>query len=270
MPTKKHIENKEQKSVNPVKGLTLPVDTSTDKASTIAIGARIKEARAALGLSQQDLADAIGGSKRGIQDNESGVNAPASTLLRGIVGLGVNANWLLTGHGPIFLSDLLSDALEDFVVAEKLQKTADAMRNSQDGFVSIPLYDVKVAAGVGSVVEAENVVDFLSFKQEWIRAELRANPADLYLVHVDGESMEPTLRPGDVILIDHRDQSVSRDGVYVLRMDGALLVKRLQRKPGGLIKVSSDNQSYDSFEVNPKEFSDFAVIGRVVWSGRRM
>lgn len=270
MAIKKNIENKGKKSVNTVKGLTLTVDTSTEKASTIDIGARIKQARAALGLSQQALADAIGGSKRGIQDNESGANAPASTLLRGIVALGVNANWLLTGDGPMLLSELLSNALEDFVVAEKLQRTADTMRSSQGEFVSIPLYDVQVAAGVGSVVDAENVVDFLSFKHEWIRSELHASPSDLYLVHVDGESMEPTLRPGDVILIDHRDQSVSRDGVYVLRMDGALLVKRLQRKPGGLIKVSSDNQAYDSFEVSPSDFSDFSVIGRVVWSGRRM
>lgn len=144
--------------------------------------------------------------------------------------------------------------------------------NADEGdYVSIPLYDIQASAGHGALVDAEQVVDFLHFKQDWIRAELRAKPADLYLICVDGESMEPTLRTGDIILIDHRDQGVARDGIYVMRMDGALLVKRLQRKPGGLLRVSSDNQAYEPFDISlGNERDDLAVVGRVVWSGRRM
>jgi len=139
-------------------------------------------------------------------------------------------------------------------------------------YAAIPLYDVHAAAGSGAVVDSEHVVDFLHFKQDWIRHELHAKPADLYLIYVDGESMEPTLRPGDVILVDRRDHLQARDGIYVLRMDGTLLVKRLQRLPGGIINVSSDNASYRPFDLKASDLegTDFAIVGRVVWTGRRM
>lgn len=136
-------------------------------------------------------------------------------------------------------------------------------------YVDIPLYDVRAAAGAGSVVDSEHIVDVLHFTKSWIRHELHASPNDLYLIYVDGDSMEPTLRPGDVILVDHRDIGPSRDGIYVLRMDGALLVKRLQRLPGGNINVASDNASYEPFTINVSALpQDFAIVGRVVWSGR--
>lgn len=143
---------------------------------------------------------------------------------------------------------------------------------SPDDYVALPLYDVRAAAGGGAVVGAEEVVDFLHFKRTWVRMELRCGPDDLYLIYVDGESMEPTLRPGDVILVNHRDQGQARDGIYVLRMDGTLLVKRLQRLPGGIIKVTSDNPAYAPFEVNARDMNtgDIAIIGRVVWTARRM
>jgi phage repressor protein C with HTH and peptisase S24 domain len=140
---------------------------------------------------------------------------------------------------------------------------------SPDNYVAIPLYDVRAAAGGGAIVDSEQIVDFLHFKEQWVRAELHAAPSDLYLIYVEGESMEPTLRPGDVILIDHRDQSQARDGIYVLRLDGTLLVKRL---PGSVIKVSSDNSAYSPFELKAAELeqNDFSIVGRVVWTGRRM
>lgn len=139
-------------------------------------------------------------------------------------------------------------------------------------YALIPLYDVRAAAGHGAFIEEEHIVNWLAFRKEWLWRELRANISDLYLIEVDGESMEPTLRPGDVILVDRRDaQHVPRDGIYVLRMDGSLLVKRLQRLPGRKINVTSDNDAYKPFEIDlARSSDDIAIIGRVVWAGRRM
>ena len=72
-------------------------------------------------------------------------------------------------------------------------------------------------------------------------------------------------------MVGHSDNTAKRDGIYVLRMDGALLVKRLQRLPGGIIKVGSDNPLYDPFEIDLSKIGDtVSVIGRVVWTGRRL
>ncbi|WP_241085759.1 S24 family peptidase [Candidatus Vondammii sp. HM_W22] len=131
---------------------------------------------------------------------------------------------------------------------------------------------MRAAAGHGAVVEEERIIDLLAFKRQWVRQELNANPDDFYLIYVDGESMEPTLCSKDVILVDRRSaQEVPRDGIYVLRIDGGLLVKRLQRLPGHQVKVTSDNPAYDPFNISLEtRDEDLAIIGRVIWTGRRM
>lgn len=235
----------------------------------------------------------------------------ADKLVRIARANNVNIEWLATGEGPMKKANSLqyqhgreasvidafysywhgSDcdvrrevAMRQFVHDYNVGDPAisrvpgvDAISESElyrllsSDYAAIPLYNVRAAAGGGAIVENESVVDVLHFKEEWIRNELRANPADLYLIYVDGESMEPTLRPGDVILVDHRDVGPSRDGIYVLRTDGALLVKRLQRLPGGVLRVTSDNTAYEPFNISTTQLAeDFAIIGRVVWAGRRM
>ena len=112
----------------------------------------------------------------------------------------------------------------------------------------------------------------LAFKEDWVRRELRARPEDLNLIYVVGDSMEPDLRSGDIVLVDHTDTMAQREGVYVSRMDGALLVKQLQRLPGGVVKVISRNPAYEAFPVDLKQLANpngFAVVGRVVWACRR-
>lgn len=223
-----------------------------------AISQRLRLARVGLGFGQAEAASKFGIPISTYRKYESGPSEPGADAVAGISRAGINANWLLTGEGQMLLNQVSGTRTEYQVDLDK-------------DYVSIPLYDVHAAAGSGTLVDEEHVVDVLHFKQEWIRAELRASPDDLYLIHVDGESMEPTLRPGDIILVDNRDQSQARDGIYVLRMNGTLLVKRLQRLPGGIIKVTSDNAAYSPFEINAENAGDgFAIIGRVVWTGRRM
>lgn len=137
-------------------------------------------------------------------------------------------------------------------------------------FTRIPLYDATASAGKGSYVLDESTNDSLIFKKEWIHNELHNSPGNLYLINIEGESMEPSLRPGDVVLVDHSDNTAKRDGIYVLRMGDALLVKRLQRLPGDFIRASSDNPAYEPFNIDlKKDGHEISIIGRVVWSGRR-
>ena len=143
-------------------------------------------------------------------------------------------------------------------------------------FVSLPLYDIKDAANAASVTGQGRVTDeMLQFSTAWIKRELNSAPSDLFLILVDDESMVPTLRPGDTILLDRRAIWPDREGVYILRMNGVSLVKRLQILPGGIIKVVSDNPAYETFTIRLSDINeqDFAILGRVVWvvwAGRRI
>lgn len=137
-------------------------------------------------------------------------------------------------------------------------------------YARVPLYDVSAAAGAGAVVSGEEVLDVLAFKKSWLASELRVSEKDLALIFVSGESMEPTLRPGDMALIVKQEGQPVDDGIFVVRLEDALLVKRLQRLPGGRLQVSSDNPAYRPFEIDMKtQGRDFAIIGKVVWAGKR-
>lgn len=147
---------------------------------------------------------------------------------------------------------------------------------SDKSFVSLPLYNIRDAANAGSVSNHGRVTDeMLQFSTAWIKRELNAAPSDLFLIIVDDESMVPTLRPGDTILLDRHATKPDRDGVYILRMNGVSLVKRLQILPGGIIKVVSDNPAYETFTIRLSDINDqdVAILGRVVWvvwAGRRI
>lgn len=242
------------------------------------VGERLRAAREAMNLTREQFAERIGMKLPSIRDYELGNRIPGGSAIAQFTRGGINANWLLTGEGDMLLPPASHREMAAAFFGEVPQKGIlppagrDVEALDMPGFVAIPLYDVRAAAGSGADVDSEQVLDVLHFKEAWIRAELRASPRDLYLIFVDGESMEPTLRPGDVILVDRRDQAQRRDGIYVLRIDGTLLVKRLQKLPGGIIKVSSDNISYDPFMLKPSEIDsqDMAIIGRVVWVGRKI
>lgn len=195
-----------------------------------------------------------------------GTSPYPKTMKKLVAGTGIPEDWWLNGDLPP-----PKPCLFDFGNEEK--KPAPRVEQPQADYVAIPLYNgVQAAAGAGAVVEHEHPDDMLMFKESWVRVELGARPQDLYLIRVAGDSMEPTLRAGDAILVNRRYTAPDREGVYILRMNGMLLVKRLQAIPGGMIRVISDNSAFDSYNVAlaDLEGSGTAVVGRVVWIGRRM
>ena len=180
---------------------------------------------------------------------------PTADLITSVVShTNVNPDWLIKGKGPVY--------------RDESPEGADGA--SMEHYVLVPLYGVQGSAGEGQWVNGEEVEDLLAFKREWITQELRTRPENLSLIHVQGESMIPTLSPGDVILLEQTGQAQVSDGIFVIRMGEALLVKRLQFLPNQEVNITSDNASYHPFRINLKEpGEDFAIIGRVIWAGRR-
>lgn len=133
-----------------------------------------------------------------------------------------------------------------------------------DAFISAPLYEVLGAAGGGSPVDSEIVLDYLAFNRTWVRDQ-QLMGEQLAVIEVQGDSMEPTLHSGDIVLLDLQAQQLRDGTIYTLRKDGDLLVKRL-RQQGTEWLIHSDNPAYPP-EVLDREV---AVVGRVVWLGRTL
>lgn len=136
-------------------------------------------------------------------------------------------------------------------------------------YVAVPRLSVRASAGPGALATEEATRGRFAFDPGWLRGLTAGGPATLSLIRVEGDSMSPTLEDGDDILVDGGDGADRlRDGIYVLRMDDALLVKRLQRNPiDRRITIASDNPSYPSLpDCDPARIH---IVGRVIWGGRR-
>ncbi|HEX8572706.1 MAG TPA: S24 family peptidase [Allosphingosinicella sp.] len=140
----------------------------------------------------------------------------------------------------------------------------------ETGLISIPRLDVEASAGPGALSAVERRLGRIGFDSAWLRRLSLSGAAErLSLIRVDGDSMAPTLYDGDEILVDREDGAARlRDGIYVLRIEGTLVVKRVAVGPGGRISVRGDNDAYPSWpDIEPDSVDP---VGRVVWFGRRL
>lgn len=133
----------------------------------------------------------------------------------------------------------------------------------------IPRLPVGASAGAGALPDDEAPLAEIAFDEGWLR-KLGAGSDAVTMIRVEGDSMAPTLGDGDDILVamDESAGNRRRDGIYVLRMDDVLIVKRLAFRPDGRLSITSDNPLYPSYpDVAPDEV---AIVGRVIWAGRRV
>jgi len=140
--------------------------------------------------------------------------------------------------------------------------------NLADDFVLIPQYDVEAAAGAGRWPDREQVVNQLAFKAQWVRNVLGVAPDRLALITAAGDSMEPTIRHGDMLLIDLSVDRVKDDAIYLVEKWGQLIVKRVQRFISGKVVIRSDNPAYEEETVEANETHLLRIAGRVRWIAR--
>ncbi len=165
---------------------------------------------------------------------------------------------------------------EYFGVAEKLLggpnaaivRAASSAKPRND-VIMVPRLAVGASAGPGALGADDAPLGQIGFETRWLR-QLSANPKALSVIQVSGDSMSPTLVDSDDILVDRADGAEHiRDGIYVLRIDDSLIVKRLAIDPvQHSFTVRSDNPAYPDWnDVNPDNID---IVGRVIWTGRRI
>jgi len=177
---------------------------------------------------------------------------------------GVTIAWLATGEGPMRHCDKVGSG----TVAEVANHYASA-KDLEAEYSLVPRYDVAASAGHGSIIHSEQVVDHLAFKTKWLRGDMGLEPDKLALITAKGDSMEPTIRDRDLLLVDTREKPVS-DGVYVLRLEGSLIAKRIQRDLQGGLIVRSDNPAYPELRASKDQVGLLEIVGRIVWTGGRL
>lgn len=169
--------------------------------------------------------------------------------------------------------------LEFYFGERREQPAAAPLTIDGAAFTHIPVLDVELSAGPGATNGDELVLDHLAFRQDWLRRR-HLTPAQMTLVHVRGDSMKPTLQPGDMVLLDTSDQArelpvrsrppgKGRAPIYALRVDGEARVKRLLRPDKDTLILVSDNPDWPPEAWSGARLRQLepAILGKVVWWG---
>jgi phage repressor protein C with HTH and peptisase S24 domain len=230
---------------------------------------RLKEARNQLGLKQGEMAAQSGVSARAYQGYEAGRSVPGGDAIQGFVRVGINSNWLLTGEGEMLVNDLVPRSRYDW------DKDIHA-KSKQETELPSPISDLSAQfasitrSSVEGIFESDQIVDHISFRADWVRTELNADPANLILITAIGDSMEPTIHAGDLLLIDRSSKVIKQDAIYCFAANDNLRVKRIQLKLDGSFVISSDNAKYEPELLTADDAASLKIIGCAIWSGRRL
>ena len=150
-------------------------------------------------------------------------------------------------------------------VAEQLNTTVEYLVNgtgnnkiakSNNTFL-VPILNQELSAGKGDLLPEEDVVEGLLSLPIWLRRKYGNN---LGALHVHGDSMQPTLNDGDMVVCDSLGWDKS-DGIYAIRLNGNGYVKRLQVVSGKVL-IKSDNPNYETI-TEPLDSNTMNVIGKV-------
>jgi len=125
-----------------------------------------------------------------------------------------------------------------------------------------PIYPTVASAGDGSFEIKGDPIGYIEGEDALSRPG-----REVFWMPVRGDSMADTLPKGGLVPVRRFDPTwteLREDDVYLFRLEGAIQIKRLQRRPGARIRVVSDNDSYDDFDIPLDDGTDFEILGRVL------
>lgn len=222
--------------------------------SCMSIGNRINELLKAAGMSQAELA-------RQVRVSQPTINALIKGNAQGSKHLHKIAQVL--GTTPAYLNGDTNDPDEGAAPIVSPEEIAE-----EYGLAFVPQLELGYSMGGGSVIEAYEHTGFVPFQRDWLRGLMRGAVDELFVARGEGDSMQPTMLDGDIVLIDTSQKQVTQqDRIWAISYGELGMIKRLRRQPDGNFLIISDNSTVQPFTAVDEEMH---VIGRVIWIGRRM
>ena len=202
-------------------------------------GARLKYLRKQDNLTQLELATALGISKSTISMYENGNREPDFETKEAF-------------------ADYFNVSIATFFPSSSALESAKNGGSVSARSVTVPVLG-DVAAGL-PIEAVENIIDY-----EEIDIALAAT-GEFFALRLKGDSMEPRMYPGDVVIVRKQDDANTGDTAVVLVNGDSATVKRIKKLDDGSLLLISNNPSYDPRHFSPAEIRDLPVriIGKVV------
>jgi len=242
---------------------------------------RIKKLRG--DASQAKFALDIGVSQTTFGRYERGESAPDSEFIASVcTKLGVEPRWLILGEGPVYSLERTTieparagslragEAQQEVVVQDKPQPTAGRTIEHDTGdIIMVPMVEARLSAGTGSFETGDGHERFYAFRLDFLRR--KGIPAQMALMRVSGDSMEPEIKDGDVVLIDQSQTTPTPGKLFAVGVEDMVYIKEVNAAPGKLV-LSSYNKAYPALEVDARGdlVNGIRIIGKAVWVGREL
>ncbi|HQR73217.1 MAG TPA: LexA family transcriptional regulator [Sulfurovum sp.] len=137
----------------------------------------------------------------------------------------------------------------------------DMLKEETEKFFHVRYFsDIRASAGGGAEVFDENY-ETISIDEKIMRNMVGLGNTELEAIHVDGESMEPTLQDGSIVFVDRTQTNIAKNGIFIAATTGGLFIKRIQQRADGMIELISDNTMYPPQAVAADEV---IIVGKVV------
>lgn len=169
--------------------------------------------------------------------------------------------------------------LEFYIGPHRDTPDSPAINPAEDpSYRLVPYFDNRAAAGAGAAVEGETPSQEIAFRADWLSRQ-GISPSKSFLIKARGDSMEPKICDGDLLLVDGSKLTPPSTGstslhsrrpapIYVIEQDGDLRVKYLRRPaPDHLILHSANTALYDPEILSRHDLSHLRILGQVVWWG---
>ena len=227
---------------------------ASDTLWPVSVGQRISERLAILKMSQAELARRVKISQPTINALIHGDSSSSKHLHRIAAELQTSAAYLAGETDDDAPTTIAPSALE--ALAEKLD------------LAIVPELEIGYSMGSGAIFDQYEHKGVVPFQRAWLRSMMRGALADLFVARGEGDSMQPTILDGDIVLIDTAQRDVrQQDRIWALSYGDLGLIKRVRRLPTGAYQLISDNDTVRPIECSDEEMH---VVGRVIWIGRRI
>ncbi len=165
---------------------------------------------------------------------------------------GVNLEWLALGIGNM-----------DEAKPQAVKHDINLQASNDETFIEIEdCREVRLSAGGGAFNNGYEEITTTKVERAWLQSRrLKAKDCAMFLV--SGESMYPTLKDGEEIIVDRSKRELTEGKIFVLNHNGSMLVKKVQFTYGG-VELISDNPSYRPLKLDTEEANSLVVIGQVV------
>ena len=235
-------------------------------------GDRVREARRLRKLTQTELARRVGTSSSQIsmmETNKSGTSLKTAmsvaTALR--ISLDYLAGWVDDPRPARVLLGQLNAKMADLHDIDE-GPAVEPTPTDEEATVQIGISQIESAAGAGATVHNEHVRTKLKFPARWL-FERGLMAWSCRFIRVRGESMEPTLPDGSLILVDLATEHPKSNKIFVIRTGDELIVKRLIKdtKMGWLLESDHPQRSLWPTQLWP---NDAEIVGEVRWVARNL